>query len=131
MTTRRSYDLAVPLHGANPVPLAARVGPLFHTSAIPGKDADTGELPEDPVDQLDRMLANAEAVLDRAEVSKEHIVQATVYLSSDDLRDPLNAWWISCFPDPASRPVRQVIVRPLPFGMACQLTLMAYVTGDG
>jgi 2-iminobutanoate/2-iminopropanoate deaminase len=108
--------------------MAARVGNLFHTSAIPGKDVRTGVLPDDHRRQMKNMFENARLLLAEAGINDSAVVYANVLLSSEDLRNDLNEHWREWFPDPADRPARHVTVRALPFGMACQLSLQAYAS---
>ena len=56
----RSIDMPGASHNA-PIPAAARVGQILCSSAISGKDAATGQLSPDPVEQTRHAFANLKA----------------------------------------------------------------------
>ena len=101
------------------------------SSAIPGVDATTGELPPAPADQVWNAFANVRAFLDAADVTSADVVRMSVAIDDDALRDGVNAAWVELFPDASSRPARHTAVRPLRLGMHIQLEVVAVASpGD-
>lgn len=129
MSRRKVYEIPGVKHGA-PIPMAARVGGLFYSSAIMGADPADGKVPEDPVRQVDLAFANTRTLLDIAHVSPDDVVYMGVYLSDNGLRGEVNRHWTEWFPDEEDRPTRHTTVRPLPGGMAVQLQVVAAPEGD-
>ena len=126
---KRSIDLPNLGHKA-PIPLAARVGNIVCSSGISGKDAATGQLPADVATQAANAFNTLRAVLAAAGATLDDVVRLTVTLRDDSVRDAVNMHWLSCFPDPADRPARHVVVHELQHGMVLQLELLAVVPGD-
>jgi 2-iminobutanoate/2-iminopropanoate deaminase len=54
-------------------------------------------------------------------------VKLTVYIKDDSVREHINAHWLACWPDPAQRPARHIVVHDLQHGMALQLETLAVV----
>lgn len=129
--TRRKRSIELPNVGHKaPIPLAARVGNLVCSSGIAGKDPVTGQLPADTAAQAANAFATLRAVLAAAGATLDDVLRLTVTVRDDSVRDAVNAHWLVCFPDPADRPARHVIVHELQHGMALQLELLAVAQGD-
>jgi 2-iminobutanoate/2-iminopropanoate deaminase len=105
--------------------MAARVGNMVWSSAIPGKDAATGQLPPVGGDQVASVFANADAVLAAAGVTRDDVVYISVLLADNGLRPEVNRHWLEWFPDAGDRPARHVTLQDLPGGMLVQLQLIA------
>jgi 2-iminobutanoate/2-iminopropanoate deaminase len=114
---------------ANPIPAASRIGPFLATGALTGRDPVTREMPAD----LDTQCANAfhhvRAVLEAAGGSPDDVLRMTVHLVDPRDRDPLNREWLALFPDPASRPARQVLAARLDGGALVHVDLLAVLDG--
>ena len=124
MGRRQTIEIPGVGHGA-PIPMAARVGNMVCSSAIPGKDAKTGQLPSAGADQVACAFQNADAVLAAAGVTRDDVVCVGVLLANNQLRDEVNRHWLEWFPDAGDRPARHVTVQALPGGMLVQLQLTA------
>lgn len=124
MGRRQTIEIPGVSHGA-PIPMAARVGNMVWSSAIPGKDAATGQLPPGGGDQVASVFANADAVLAAAGVSRDDVVYISVLLADNGLRPEVNRHWLEWFPDAGDRPARHVTLQDLPGGMLVQLQLIA------
>jgi 2-iminobutanoate/2-iminopropanoate deaminase len=122
---RQTIEIPGVAHGKAPIPMAARVGNIVWSSAIPGKDASTGLLPPDGAAQVTAVFDNAAAVLSAAGVTRDDLVYISVLLSSDELRPEVNRHWLEWFPDAEDRPARHVTLQALPGGMLVQLQLIA------
>lgn len=128
MTPRPPRSLQLPHVGHKaPIPLGARVGPLICSSGIAGKDPADGSLPPDGATQVAHAFTNLQALLAAGGAGLEHVVKLAITLASDDLREPVNTQWLACFPDPADRPARHIVVQPLGHGMQVQLEVLAWV----
>jgi 2-iminobutanoate/2-iminopropanoate deaminase len=125
MGRRQTIEIPGVSHGKNPIPMAARVGNVVYTSAIPGKDPATGELPPEEADQVAQVFANAAAVLAAAGVTRDDVVNVSVLLARPELRPEVNRHWLDWFPHEEDRPARHVTVQPLAGGMVIQLQLVA------
>lgn len=124
MGRRQTIEIPGVSHGA-PIPMAARVGNMVWSSAIPGKDAATGKLPAAGAEQVAAVFENAGAVLTAAGVTRDDVVYVSVLLADNELRAEVNRHWLRWFPDEADRPARHVTVADLPGGMLVQLQLIA------
>lgn len=122
----RSIDLPGASHNA-PIPAAARVGNILCSSAISGKDAATGQLPEDIAAQARHAFANLRALLTAGGATLADVVKLSVTISDNSVREAINVEWLSCFPDPHDRPARHITVHPLQHGMWLQLEVMAVI----
>jgi 2-iminobutanoate/2-iminopropanoate deaminase len=120
----RSIDLPGASHNA-PIPAGARVGNILCSSAIAGKDAATGQLPEDMATQTRLAFANLRALLAAGGATLADVVKLSVTIRDNAVRDAINSEWAACFPDPHDRPARHITVHPLQHGMFLQLEVMA------
>lgn len=127
--TRQNYSLAGVDHGDAPIPMAARVGRSFRTSAVPGKDPETGTVPDDGARQVDLVFANARRLLHAAGLDDDDVVFVEVLLQDDRLRPRINERWCEWFVDVASRPARHINSRSLPGNLLVQLRLEAEADG--
>ena len=122
----RSIDVPGLAHNA-PIPVGARVANVLCSSAIAGKDPETGRLATEPVDQARRAFDNLKLFLDAGGATLADVVKLTVYIKDDSVREHINAHWLACWPDPAQRPERHIVVHDLQHGMALQLETLAVV----
>ena len=128
--TRQNYSLAGVDHGDAPIPMAARIGRAFRTSAVPGKDPETGTVPDDGARQVDLVFANVRRLLEIAGLEDDDVLFVEVLLEDERLRSRINERWCDWFTDGASRPARHITVRPLPANLLVQLRVEAEA-GDG
>lgn len=122
----RSIDIPGASHNA-PIPAAARVGNLLCTSAISGKDPETGQLPADADRQVRHAFANLRATLQAGGASLDDVVKFSVTIKDNAVREHLNAAWLDCFPDAHDRPARHIVVQDLQHGMWLQIEVMAFI----
>ena len=55
------------------------------------------------------------------------VAHVKVYVTSEELREAVNAEWVECCPDPHDRPARHTLVQDLRGGMLIQLEIVALV----
>lgn len=125
MRRRKTFEILGVDHGAAPIPMAAQVGAIFHSSGIPPTDRTTGIIPDNGEDQVEAVFGNAEALLGVAGLEPADVVYLDVYLADDSLRSAVNKHWLHWYPDEYDRPARHVTVRPLPGKMLVQLQVEA------
>lgn len=124
MGDRRSID--VPGFGhANPIPVASRIGPFLATGVLTGRDPATGEMPAGLAEQCANVFEHIRTVMAAAGGTTDDILKLTVWLADYRDREALNDQWLSMFPDPASRPARQVVAAQLDGGSLVQCDLLA------
>lgn len=124
----RSIHIDGVTHGKAPIPMGARVGNLIYSSALLGKDPATDTLPADAQAQLRCLFANLRTLLANGGAGLADVVHVNAYLKDNSLREPLNAEWLACFPDPDDRPARHTQVLPdMPGGVLAQLAIVAVV----
>jgi 2-iminobutanoate/2-iminopropanoate deaminase len=126
VSRRRIYEIPGVNHGSAPIPMAARVGNLFQSSGISGRNPENNELPEDGVAQVDFAFANARTLLDVAGVGLDEVVFLEVLLEDNSLRDDINRHWLEWYPDEHDRPARHTTVRDLPGQLKMQLRIEAW-----
>lgn len=129
MTARRSRSIEVPgvTHGAAPIPMGARVGNMLYSSGIPGIDPANGKLAEGAAAQAYHAFQNLRVLLGNGGATLDDLIRLTVYIKDNTARDPVNAEWLQCFPDPNDRPARHTLVYDLQHGMLLQIEAIAVV----
>lgn len=100
-------------HGHHdPIPMAARIGNLLASSGVSGVDP-TGDNHIEPVTgaagQAYFGLRNIRALVESGGMSIDDIGHVTVLVQSYDDMAVIDREWSTMFPDPASRPARQVM----------------------
>lgn len=111
-----------------PIPPAARKGPLVVTGGVEGIDPTTRKIAPETQDQVDLTFANLERVLGAAGAGWGDVVKLTFSVSSDDVRPLINEHWLRIFPEADDRPARQVVPSAaLPAGVVIQCVAMAWV----
>lgn len=124
MTRRRSIELPGFGH-ENPIPAASRIGSLLVSGALTGRDPRTREMPASLDEQCANVFGHVRALMDAAGGTTEDIVRLTVHLVDYRDRGGLNREWLAMFPDPGSRPARQVLKADLDGGALIHVDVMA------
>ena len=122
----RSINVPGASHKA-PIPAAARVGNILCTSAVSGKDPESGELPADIDSQARNTFANLRAVLAAGGAGMDDVVKFSVTIKDNAVRDAVNTQWAQAFPDPHDRPARHIVVADLQHGMHLQIEVIAVI----
>ena len=108
-----------------PIPMGARIANMVFSSAIPGRDPETGELPEDPDRQAEVLFRNLRAFMKNAGGSPDNIAHMTVYLREEKHREAINREWLKMFPGDKDRPARHAVTTNLRGGMLFQVEIIA------
>ncbi len=93
----------------NPIPPASRLGNFVATGIVSGRDTNRNVSP-DPVTQARAMFVNLEIILKAAGASFDDILKLSVWIAEESIRAHLNTAWLEVFPDPDTRPARQVMI---------------------
>lgn len=124
MSKRRVIEVEGVEHAA-PIPMACQIGDYLFTSAIMGKDPETGEVPDDPEQEVAFVFQHLVSILHRADMSSDDVGYVSVLLSDDSYRPLVNEHWTALFPDPSCRPARHTSLTVLPGGRTLQLIATA------
>lgn len=126
MSPRTSVAVPGLDHGTSPFPIATRVGPFILSSALSGRDPDTGSLGADVESQARTAFANIRRVVEAAGASVEHIAKVVVFARDRAAtRAAIDEPWTELFPDPNSRPVRHTLAAELPADFHLQVEFIA------
>jgi 2-iminobutanoate/2-iminopropanoate deaminase len=93
----------------NPIPPASRLGNFIATGIVSGRDKNRNVSP-DPLTQARAMFVNLETILKAADTSFDDILKLSVWITEEPIRAHLNTAWLEVFPDPETRPARQVMI---------------------
>jgi enamine deaminase RidA (YjgF/YER057c/UK114 family) len=124
MTKRKSIHIKGMEHGA-PIPNGVVIGNMIFSSAISGKDAETGALSADPDEQADAMFRNLRLFIETAGGAPENIASMKVYLKDEKHRDSVNKAWLKMFPDEHDRPARHALKAELRGEVLFQIEVIA------
>ena len=115
----------------NPVPAACRVGGLLVTGAVHGggRGDDPEDFPADFGTQCARMFARVGDIVTAAGGSADDIAKFSVRIADAADRAELNEQWLGLFPDPDSRPARQVSVGTTRPHIKVQCEVIAMIGG--
>jgi 2-iminobutanoate/2-iminopropanoate deaminase len=102
------------------------MGAFIFSSALSGRDPETGVLDPDIAAQAAQALANVERVVGAAGAGPDNIVKVVVFARDRAaVRAVIDEPWTALFPDPASRPVRHTVEATLPAGLHLQVEFIA------
>ncbi|MEQ3551055.1 RidA family protein [Pseudonocardia nematodicida] len=129
---RRSIHLDGFSH-ENPVPAACRVGDVLVTGAIHGggRGSAAEDFPDDAGEQARVMFGRVASLLASEGGSLDDVAKFSVRIADRGVRDELNRQWLDLFPDPGSRPARQVTVGTTQPHILVQCEVLAVLTTDG
>lgn len=125
MVKRQVIEVPGVNHGANPIPLAVKVGNMVFTSGVMGVDPDAHGFPAEPEKQAELMFRHIRSIMEKAGGSPDNIAHVTVFLKDLKYREALNVEWNKMFPDEHSRPARHTLRWELGGDMLMQCELVA------
>ena len=110
----------------SPIPNASRIGNIIVSGLIRGADPATGKLADTLEQQCTFMFQHMREAVEAGGATVEDIIKVTVWMK-ELTRKPINDEWVKMFPDPASRPARQVMEVPMEPGVLIQCDFMAII----
>ncbi|MGB7947110.1 MAG: RidA family protein [Candidatus Binatia bacterium] len=124
MAKRKSIHIEGMEHGA-PIPNGVAMGNMIFSSAISGKDAQTGVLSTEPDEQAEAMFRNLQLFMQKAGGTPDNIAHMTVFLKEEKYRDSVNKAWLKMFPDEHDRPARHALKAELRGQILFQIEVIA------
>jgi 2-iminobutanoate/2-iminopropanoate deaminase len=124
MAKRKSIHIEGMEHGA-PIPNGVAIGNMIFSSAISGKDAQTGVLSTEPDEQAEAMFRNLRLFMQKAGGTPDNIAHMTVFLKEEKYRDSVNKAWLGMFPDEHDRPARHALKAELRGQLLFQIEVIA------
>jgi len=110
----------------SPIPNASRIGNIIMSGLIRGHDPATGKLAPTLEQQCAFMFQHLRQAVEAGGATVDDIIKVTVWMK-ELTRKPINDEWVKMFPDPASRPARQVIEVPMEPGVLIQCDFVAVI----
>jgi 2-iminobutanoate/2-iminopropanoate deaminase len=110
----------------SPIPNAARIGNVVVSGLIRGVDPKTHVLPPSVEQQCAFMFAHLRRTAEAGGARIDDIIKVTFWMRELQ-REPVNNEWVRMFPDPQSRPARQIMVAPMEPGVLVQCDFMAVI----
>lgn len=104
---RVSIDVAGAGH-ASPIPAASRIGNVMITGHVYGRDPATNDIAPGIAAQVPLLFQNLRAILEAAGATPENVLKLSFKVKTLETRPLINKEWSAMFPDPHSRPARQV-----------------------
>lgn len=114
-----------------PIPTACRVGPLYVSGSISGRDRTSGDVPGDLDDEVRQLFDNIRTVLAAGEATTDDVAKFTFTVRDRSVRPLVNQYWVEMFPDPENRPVRHTVEHRVPDPLNIQAEFIAYVVSNG
>jgi len=110
----------------SPIPNASRIANIIVSGLIRGADPATSKLADSLEQQCMFMFLHLRRAVEAGGATVEDIIKVTVWMK-ELTRPPVNDQWVKMFPDPASRPARQILEVPMEPGVLIQCDFMAVV----
>lgn len=124
MSQRRSVNTEGFAH-INPVPVASRIGRHLSSGVLTGRDLTTREFPSDLDTQVRIVFDRIVELMQAAGGTAADILKVTFWVERYRDRDAINREWTAMFPDPDTRPARQIIKAELDDGALIQADVTA------
>jgi enamine deaminase RidA (YjgF/YER057c/UK114 family) len=110
----------------SPIPNASRIGNIIVSGLIRGADPATSKLAATLEQQCAFMFLHMRRAVESGGATVEDIIKVTVWMK-ELTRQPVNDQWVKMFPDPESRPARQILEVPMEPGVLIQCDFMAVI----
>lgn len=124
MSGRQAIQIAGFTH-RNPVPAASRIGPYVYSGVLAGRDPETQQTPPTLDEQVVLLFDRIRELMDAVGGSMDDIIKITFWVLDYRDRAAINREWERAFPDPESRPARQVMAAFLDAGTLVHADLVA------
>ncbi len=125
---RRSIHLGEIAH-QSPIPNASRIGNIIVSGLIRGFDPATSKLATTLEAQCKYMFLHMRRTVEAGGATVDDIIKVTVWVKELQ-RELVNEQWVRMFPDPSSRPARQIMEVPMEAGVLIQCDFMAVIEAD-
>jgi 2-iminobutanoate/2-iminopropanoate deaminase len=111
------------------IPVGVKMGNMFFSSSILGKDPTTGKLGEGGEQQFALAFRNLRTLIGSAGLATDDVAHVTVFIGDASGRQLINKPWLEIFPNEHNRPARKTTTYPLPEGVLVQLQAFAVAGG--
>src|SRR4026207_2501546 len=88
-------------------PMAVRMGDVFFSSSIEGRDGANGGLGDSAEKQFGLAFANMKQLVEQAGLTTNDIAHVTVFIGDASGRQLINKPWLQTFPEEHNRPARK------------------------
>lgn len=109
----------------NPVPVASRIGRHLASGVLTGRDLTTRRFPESLDEQVRIVFERIAELLHAAGGTTADVLKVTFWVERYRDREAINREWTTMFPDPESRPARQIMKAELDEGALLQADVIA------
>lgn len=113
----------------SPIPNASRIGNVIVSGLIRGVNPATQTFPPTVERQCTLMFENLRRTVEAGGGRVEDIIKVTFWMKTLQ-RKPVNEEWVKMFPDPASRPARQIMEVPMEDEVLVECDFMAVIEAD-
>ena len=110
----------------SPIPNASRIGNVIVSGLIRGVDPATETFPPTVEQQCAFMFEHLRRTVEAGGARVEDVIKVTFWMKELQ-RKPVNDEWVKMFPDPQSRPARQIMEVPMEEGVLVQCDFMAAI----
>ena len=111
----------------SPIPNASRIGNIIVSGLIRGADPATSKLRGHLGAAMRiHVRCTCGSTVEAGGGTVEDIIKVTVWMKELQ-RQPVNDEWVKMFPDPASRPARQIMEVPMEPGVLVECDFMAVI----
>ena len=122
---RRSVYVDEIVH-QSPIPNASRIGNIIVSGLIRGADPATSKLAASLEQQCAFMFLHMRRAVEAGGATVDDIIKVTLWMK-ELRREPVNEEWVKMFPDPGSRPARQIMEVPMEAGVLVKCDFMAVI----
>jgi enamine deaminase RidA (YjgF/YER057c/UK114 family) len=122
---RRSITIDEFSH-SNPIPNASRIGNIVVSGLIRGVDPATRAFPGTVEQQCAFMFEHLRRTVEAGGARIEDVIKVTFWMKKLQ-RKPINDEWVKMFPNPQSRPARQIMEVAMEDGVLVQCDFMAVI----
>jgi enamine deaminase RidA (YjgF/YER057c/UK114 family) len=122
----------VHVYGTGPgaiVPIGMRLKSVLYVADLDGVAEAAGAPVDGLVAQMDVVLSNMKAVLERSGYSLDNVARCTGYVTQLEDREPIYGPWDVLFPAADDRPAFKVLVAKLPPAQLVKLDMLAVADG--
>jgi 2-iminobutanoate/2-iminopropanoate deaminase len=113
----------------SPIPNASRIQNIIVSGLIRGVDPVTEKFPPTIEAQCAFMFEHMRRTVEAGGAGVDDIIKVTFWMKELQ-RSPVNAEWVKMFPDPNSRPARQIMEVPMEPEVLIECDFVAVIDRD-